>query len=422
MSRVVGTHRYELRALALIVRYLPVFVGVVLSTAFSLSVLRDNADIAKIAYTTGAELLGMYGGFGAVVLPFLFFATGLWRRGTRATMSWAELDATGGVTIDLASGKRVTLPRERIRSAYACPGPGGLTRVSLELEGGLTDGDRMVLDLEPFLAEPIAKRFASDAAKFDLARDGMAFGALINVAAIVGGAAIAGAIVRKLIAAGIELGIDTAALEAGSGSWGLGLTVAAAGFLHAALSLVTSPPTVAIGVDGVRIEGLFRRRFLPYRDITSVRRTRTGIELGVRGHTVSIFAPSVGAERISALLATITERAATAEHAPDSHRDVAPSVEGVRAVRAAIERSLEPTSYRVAPETDAALAEALLAPGLDRRARLATAATLAARGTREPIRVAALAVADDTTRLLLERLAEEEADLASIEAAMERAR
>jgi hypothetical protein len=422
VQRAAGTHRYELRALALLVRYLPVFVGVVLATAFALSVVRDNADIARIAWTTGAELLGMYGGFAAVVLPFLFFATGLWRRGTRAPITWAELDASGGITVDLASGKRITLAKERVRSAYACPGPDGRTRVSLELEGGLTDGDRMVLDLEPFLAEPIVKRFASDAAKFDLARDGMAFGALINVAALAGGAVVARTILGRLVAAATELGVEPADLASGASSWSLGLTVAAAGFFHAVASLLSSPPTVALGVDGVRIEGLFRRRFLPYHQIRSVHATRAGIALDVDGHAVSIFAPSVGPERIATLVSTIASRAASAEHAPESHRGVEQPGEGMRAVRCAIERSLEPTNYRVAPETDAALAEALLAPGLDRRARLATAATLAARGTREPIRVAAHAVADDTTRMLLERLAEEEADLASIEAAMERAR
>ncbi|HTJ84003.1 MAG TPA: hypothetical protein VL400_19925, partial [Polyangiaceae bacterium] len=75
MRHVVGTHRYELRAVALMVRYLPVFIGVVLSTAFTLSVLYDTSEIARVAWSNGADLLGLYGGFGAVVLPFLFMAS-----------------------------------------------------------------------------------------------------------------------------------------------------------------------------------------------------------------------------------------------------------------------------------------------------------------------------------------------------------
>jgi len=60
-QRGLGTHRYQVRALSSIARFLPVFVGVLLASVFSLSVLRDDAQVARIAFEVGNELLGLYG-------------------------------------------------------------------------------------------------------------------------------------------------------------------------------------------------------------------------------------------------------------------------------------------------------------------------------------------------------------------------
>ncbi|HTJ84105.1 MAG TPA: hypothetical protein VL400_20440, partial [Polyangiaceae bacterium] len=341
-------------------------------------------------------------------------ATGSWRRGREQKVAWAEL--SGDVLlVELASGRKIELPAERVRSAYACAGRQGRVRVSLELEGGLTDGDRMVLELEPRFAAPIAARLAKDAAKFDLAREGTRTSAVLHVTSIVLGFAFATLLTMRL-----EHAIPGA--QSGDAlNWWLGLGVAASGFFHAAVALLSSPPTVTIGVDGVRIEGILRRRFVPYSEIATVRRSRLGLTIRCAKRAVYVFAPGAGEARLDALTARITEHTDRAKHAPEPARD-REGPRSVREMKAALERSLEPSTYRDAPENDASLSEALLSPNLTRRARLATAATLAARGERDKIRVAAHAFADDTTRALLERISEEEADIESIEAAMERAR
>lgn len=392
------------------VRYLPVFIGVVLATAFTLSVLYDTAEIALVAWSGGADLLGLYGGFGAVVLPFLFVASGAWRRGRRQPVTWAELHGDH-LTIELGSGRKLEIPTSRVRSAYTCDAPRGRTRISLELEGGLTDGDRMVLELEPRFAEPIAAAFTGDSTKLDLAREGTSTSAVIHAAAIALGIAAASFLMFR-----IER-VLPAVDPSDATNWWLGLAVACAGFSHAVMTLLSTPPTVAVGVDGVCVEGIVRKRFIPFADMVDVRAAWLGIIFRTRDSSHYVFAPGVGEARVATLLSRTRARlvdTATAQSAT--------SPASVRELRVALEKSLEPSTYRVAPSTDATLGESLLAPGLTRRARFAAAATLAARGDREPIRIAASAVADETTRALLERLAEDEADLESIEAAMERAR
>src|SRR5512139_2842687 len=127
-------------------RYLPIFAGTILATAFSLSVLYDGGDVARAAWLTGNELLGMFAGFASVALPAIFFASAIARRGVpRRILRMEKSDR--GLELVLDDGRVVVVAADRVRSGFIDRLPGGRSRVSLELAGGVTDGDRVVLEL-----------------------------------------------------------------------------------------------------------------------------------------------------------------------------------------------------------------------------------------------------------------------------------
>lgn len=420
--RVVGTYRFELRAIGLMVRYLPVFVGVVLAASFTMSVLCDSPDIAKAAWRAGADLVGLYGGFGVIALPGIFAATSRWRRGKPCAVTWAGL-LSDDLVIDFTRRRSVHIPAERIRSAYAYPLQSGRARLSLELAGGLNDGDRIDLELDADFAEPIVRRFAANASLFDLAREGASVGAVIHALAIALGAITSSVAMGRIEAAAATWPFDPTATSPSTFGWSLGLGVAAAGFFHGALSLAVSPPSVAVGVDGIRVEGLLRRRFIPFTSITNVRESRWGIALELTaGGVLRVFAPGAGDARLGALVSAIRARLGQVDtaHAPLSARCTGVP-RSVQEWRDAIDQRQNAASYRAMGASDEDLASSLMAPDTPREARLAAAATLATRRgpwARLKIRVAAESIAEDTTRALLERLAEDEADLESLDAAM----
>ncbi len=137
MPRSTGEYRYQLRALTSLARYLPVYIGLMLAATFTLSVLYDGSDTGAAAYRAGADLLGLYGGFGAVVLPFLLLATARLRRGRPEPIVSSKLVA-GALELVVRGRRRdrkVTIANRRVKSAYAYAPMAGRTKLSLELEG-----------------------------------------------------------------------------------------------------------------------------------------------------------------------------------------------------------------------------------------------------------------------------------------------
>ena len=169
-------------------RYLPIFAGVVLSTIFSLSVLTDGGEVARAAWTTGDELLGMFGGFGLIALPAIFLASAFARRGVPRVLYRTRIQSKG-IDLYLEGGKRVHLAASRIRGGFVDELPDGQTRVSLELAGGVTDGDRVVIEADRETAASLAE-LVGPAPRFVLGAESWSWGATLSAISILGGVVI----------------------------------------------------------------------------------------------------------------------------------------------------------------------------------------------------------------------------------------
>src|SRR5690349_20611104 len=151
-------------------RYLPIFAGLILATAFSLSVLYDGGDVARAAWMTGDELLGMFGGFGLVALPAIFVASAFARRGVPRGIVRLTRHARA-IDVALEDGRLVHVPLSRVRSGFMDDLGNGRTRVSLELAGGVTDGDRVVIEIDREAAAAFADVVGA-APRFTLGAEG----------------------------------------------------------------------------------------------------------------------------------------------------------------------------------------------------------------------------------------------------------
>ncbi len=392
-------------------RYLPIFAGVVLSTIFSLSVLTDGGDVARAAWTTGDELLGMFGGFGLVALPAIFLASAFARRGVPRILYRTRIQPKG-IDLYLEGGKKVHLSAARIRGGFVDDLTDGTARVSLELAGGVTDGDRVVIETDRETAAAIAE-LIGPAPRFVLGADSWLWGAALSVASIMAGTGI-GIFAFERVREAVE---RAGVVHSAGAGFSVGMTVAAIGLVRLALAAAVSGHEVTVGVDGLRVEGAMRRRFIPFESIRRVLPDPFGVVIELDDMTaVRLGGPGVDPDRVRTLAALIEARCA--ETGPATPR-VAVALEqgGVHAWREAIVESTRGSGYRVGSVSSETLADALRAPGLSSQERVATAIALLARGE-EParIRIAAAGVADDATRAALERLAEGEADDAALEA------
>lgn len=396
---------------------------------FTTSVLSDDGTIILQAWQTGAELLGMYGGFGVIAIPFLFIATARLKRGRKHRLLSARIEDDALVLETQSSLARrpetLHFGLERIRGGFSHPASDGKTRVSLELEGGLTDGDRVVLDLDPELAEPIVSRLVGRAPTFDLTRTRYGFGLGVTLASVVIGVFIAQHLLTKVLSAVsyAVASIPTAAVPAVPPSlaqtdgWKLGLMVACAGLVHALASFSLASRRVKAGVDGLRIEGILGATFIPYQAMAGVHTTLGRLLVDWKdGRTTVLLAPGTDAGLLEEIVRLAEERRV-------AHSVVASSLPAWRAEAAdpsllapwrdAVLERLDVSSYRSASLSTGELTEALRDPGVPRDKRLAMAVALVARGQcedKQQVRLAAAEMADDATRAVLERLAEDEAD------------
>jgi hypothetical protein len=411
----IGSYRHQVRALASLARYVPVFIGVVLATAFTLSVMRDDPDTASQAWVVGSELLGLFGGFGLVALPFIFLATAALRRGRVKPIVEVSVEQRD---LHLHSATHTLLvPRERIRSASAFAKKDRV-EIGIELDGGLTDGDHLVLDLPEKQARGVIECVVGEAPEFDLTRTRYGLGIVLWGVSVLLGGALANALLSEIIESLARMPRLIPTAEHIDG-WRFGLLVTASGVVNAILNAFVAPASIKVGVDGLRIRTPLRRRFVPYETIRSVSAHRGMLvveRIGKRS-PIRVIAFGVASEILAAVARTAHER--LGHRAPMG--DLVPPSEpkAVRRWREALLGRADGVTYRSSPVSDEALADAVHALGVPASGRVAAAAVLASRGSeddRERIRIAASSVADDATRTLIERIAEIEADEDTVDA------
>lgn len=411
-----ATYRYELRWLALLVRYALVFVGVLLATSFTTSVRYDDDDIARAAWISGAELLGAWGLVATLLLPLVWVATALARRGRLRRLASVELSPEALVLRH--GGGETRLAWAQIRSGFVEPRADGRVRLSLEIAGGLREGDRIELVGEAELGEVLGARLERTPARYDLATRSYRYGAALASLALVAGSALGLRLYEALEARVVEWH-GHAGLTLLGPQWALGLVAACVGGVALLLQLASITPSIVLGADGVIVERLLGSRFVPFASMRAVHTNPLGLRIELTsGASLRVWALGMSPARVAALAARVAERIA------ESGASVAmlPRLEagGARWADEVVHRATA-SDYRTSTPSDDALVRALDAPGTPRDLRIAAAVALRAREGRRSattIRVAARRLADEPTRALLERLAEDEADLDEVEAAL----
>lgn len=210
----------------------------------------------------------------------------------------------------------------------------------------------------------------------------------------------------------------------------LGLVAASAGVAAVAGLFARSlvKPVARVGLDGVEITRGRRKRFIPVKDIEGAHLTVTGVELEVRqprGPGELVLLRCWGVQQ-AALLARIQEvvrgfgsstASATQLAQLDRHgRDLRTWTEALRRVAAD-----DAGDYRRIGLARDDLARLLAQGDQPPERRIAAAIALASSGDpveRERVRVAARACASEDLRAALDKIAEDEADEALVDAAL----
>jgi hypothetical protein len=411
-----ATYRYELRSIALIARYGLVFVGLLLATSFTTSVLYDDADIARAAWLNGAVLLGGWGLAATLLLPFVWVATALARRGRLRRLASVELSKEALVLRH--DGGETRFAWAQLRSGFVEPREDGRVRLSLELAGGLREGDRVELVGEAELGEALSQRLERAPARYDLGTRSYRYGAALASLALFEGCAL-GLHLFDALEARVSEWHGHPGLTLLGPQWALGLVAACVGGVALLLQLASITPTIVLGADGVIVERLLGSRFVPFASMRAVHTSVLGLRIELQsGASVRVWALGMSPERVAAFAARIAERIAESGASEAS----LPRLEagGARWADEVVHRATA-SDYRTSTPSDDALVRALDAPGTPSDLRVAAAVALRAREGRrsaKTIRVAARRLADEPTRALLERLAEEEADLDEVEAAL----
>ncbi len=415
-----GRYRYQLRSLTSLARYVPVYVGLILCTAFTSSVLYDSSDTGFAAFQAGSGLLGLFGGFCAVVLPAVMLATAVLRRGRPFDVRSLQLHPDR-ISLRIAGLRRprsVDIEAEHIRSVHSHP-IAGRRRVSIELTGGLGDGDRVELDLEPSDATELVRLHGSGAPRFLLARKSYGPAVAVWAAATLLGAWVTQGLLSSIQAAVEAYPQPLYVQDGGAGAaklllgWTLGLGVTAIGVFGALGNLLLSPPRLTIGLDGVRIDGLLRRRFLPLTEIVRVERAWYGLRLVTTRQVVRVVAFGASPDTLDACASTLEHNARSAAKGAQLPALDRRAPASLARWRAAILGKVDVASYREPNLSRQDLEQTLSGCGVAPELRVAAALALSEgdeRSARERIRVTASCLADERTRTLLERLAEEEAD------------
>jgi len=169
------------------------------------------------------------------------------------------------------------------------------------------------------------------------------------------------------------------------------------------------PDTLVLGIDGITLEKPFSRRFIPFSDLERVETARGHVALHrKRGQTLRAKAWHLADDQISLLDNLVAKSKKPRETPKLELAELDRAGRPIAAWRAALATLLAPErDYRRVPVEPEALAEVLVNPEMTAERRLGAAIALAADsppGLRQPIRLAALATANEPMRRALKAL------------------
>jgi hypothetical protein len=422
----LGSMQHERAALWVLVRYMPVLVGLVLALSFGSSVLYDNEDLAHCSWSTGGELLGAFGDFARLLLVPLFLASAILKRGARCLVRLVETAPHKVVLMDEA-GKLHEIPKEAVRSVFTYPTGDGSQSIVIELSRGLfafgMQGDRLTLSLEPEDAKRVTAVLGTEDVDVALATRSPRHGGVLLAVSLVLGTALGVGIFRALWTFVEHMPRASHYLpvvpDADRG-WLSGLAITSMGVVHALLAWLSSPSDVTLGRDALRLKGAFGAREIPYASIESV---TTGwhsfvIELENEERIERTWL-SMDRQRLVGFVDALRGRVAEA-------RDEVPVPSGltrgsapVTAWRESLRRRAATGAYRVGALDPDALVACVTGTAVPREVRIGAAIALSSGKSerdRERLRDAAAEVAHPRLRALYEQLAEGEAEDEEIEA------
>lgn len=387
--------------------------------------LRRSATAACVVYLLVALACTLAWGFLALAGFLAFFAyAGLplvahWQRvsdpGTQTSAGWLYHGTlTIGETDVVVEGTdgMLAVPRSEITDGWVEPFGQGGHRVVLRHR----DGDLGVVEVESLAAGNAileAVGFSADRHALRVRTSGNE-GQTLREMALVGAAFF---LSIPLLALGLAEDPGSLALAGAATAATLGVT--------ALLARATIKPVVRVGIDGIAITRGRERTFVPVREVTSVNMTSTGIELwtstGQRPHLLRCWGVQQAAlfARIQEVVRGFGGAAASAAQLARldrQGRDLAGWREALRRVA-----SDDAGDYRRIGLAREDLARLLAQGDAPAERRIGAALALASSGDpaeRERVRIAARACAEDELRVALERIAEDEADEATVDAAL----
>lgn len=425
----LGSLQHERTALWVLVRYMPVLVGLVLALSFGSSVLYDNEDLAHCSWSTGGELLGIFSDVARLLIVPIFLASALLKRGARCLVRLVD-STDQSVTFMDESGRLREIPKDAVRSVFAYPSGDGTTSLVLELSRGLfafgMQGDRLTLTLEADDAKRVASVLGTEEIDVSLDTKSPRFGGMLIAFSLVVGTAIGVSIFRSMWGFVQHLPRASSYLpvvpDADHG-WLGGLAITAMGVVHATLAWISSPSDVTLGRDGLRLKSAFGVREIPYADIDRV-------STGWRSFTIELTDEEriekswlgVDPQRLAGFATALRAKIAAA-------RDDVPVPSGLTRGSAPITewrrelgRRVATSGYRVGALDPDALLACVTANAVPREVRIGAAIALSSGADardRERLREAAGAVAHPRLRALYEQLAEGEAEDEEIEALLQ---
>ncbi len=391
-----GAIAYQRHRDALIVRYFhPALSLSLLLVGLGLFFLAEGAE-RRAWWESFGLLLGANGASSVLGIPVLIALTSRWRRASERAFEHVELDADRAeVVVRVGRGDVHRITRDRVASVSVENMPGELRRLVLTMKGRPV-GDRYVLAVPPPMSEALVAFIGPRPVAFDIGSRslwsaGWVFTfsyAASSAAALVGSSLLRPHVPRMIFE-------PYASTE--SVGWILGFGVAVFGLAHAVLGLLTRPPSIRIGVDGLSVTRYGRTRFWSWSNVEAVERAGPIIEL-VRadGRRDRIGLRAVESRAIDSLVRAIRVRSAAAGDVDSTPDDG--------------EAPPTASAYRLHRLDESELEARLVAPTSSRGRRVRVAQRLAAMGSpgREALRISAVDIAEPALRHALEHLAESE--------------
>ena len=398
------TFRRERRALTTVARFFAGSLGAILCGSFALSVLRDSGDIARFAWTEGADLLGTYGGAGIIAIPFIALLTAFLRAGRTLPVVQVSLDRetkTPSLFFRTADGQTHQVNAADITTAHWIHLDDGRERIVMTLGRGLETGDRFVFEgPSEKLTALIAPVTEDSQAEIELTRSRLFVGGFVMVLSAIGGALLSTPVFESVAARAQSLGVLTSQT---ADAWQLALFVSISSLTALGMSFALAARKARLGIEGILVRGPVFERFVSSSRLGRARSVGGAIVVPVkRGFPLLI--PSFGCDEdtVAALLSGIESLRTAADAPPPS-----PAIERLLGSwREAIKNPRSAGGYRDAGIPFNELVAQLRSARSSQDERVGSAALMIASGDddarKEVRRVAQLMVLDDTRERLLE--------------------